>query len=787
MRKNCFLFVSCLLFALSASAATVFVDAENTSGTEDGTTWATAFTKIQDGIDAAAGAGGEVWVAEGVYNEVRLSDASGALVMAPNVHLYGGFIGLGPGGEEDAREQRDWTAHLTVIDGANGRGAGARAYHVVIGADNATLDGFRVTGGDANSGVDFPLNYGGGGMANLSVSPLVSNCVFTGNHAAAGGGMINAYSAAPTVVDCTFYDNHAHNYPALPPPDTYGIGGGVANVYTSSPKLLNCTFDSNTAENFGGGVYNFSGSTPTIDGCLFTANQSIMFGGGLFGYQNVSSSVKNCRFLDNTSNTGGAIDHEGTSSIVMSNCVFAGNVGTTRCSGLSLFSSTATVTNCTFNDDPSGDASRIRVSGSSASLTMENSIVWSTSATPILLVSSGTATVSYSNVYGGYTGAGNIGGDTVADDPDFVNAPAQDLRLASGSPCIDTANPAGVPPAPDADVRGVPRPQDGLVDMGAYEYDDSLPVFSDIAPAPALAKIGTVVTVTFTVSEPLAGNPAVTVNGHPAAYASKSDLDYSYTYTVDTSDPEGNATIEVSGADFAGNANSLSDSSGLTIDKTAPEFSNIAPTPALAKVGTVVTITFTVSESLIANPTVTVNGHAAAYASNSGLDYTYTYTVDVSDPEGNATIEVVGSDLAGNANSLSDSSGLTVDKTAPEFSDLVVTPSEARPEETVRISFTSSESLLEDPEVTINGIPAIPDGSKDDYNFNYLVSELDSEGPAVIEIQGQDLAGNTGVLSNSIALTIAPRLPVHAWPAVVALVVAGAYIVARRHRARRET
>ena len=83
--------VTCMLFVLatpfvtmvasSASGTVWYVDKGNSTGNEDGTSWATAFTTIQPAIDAAfADGGGEVWVAEGVYDEQRENDY-GALRM----------------------------------------------------------------------------------------------------------------------------------------------------------------------------------------------------------------------------------------------------------------------------------------------------------------------------------------------------------------------------------------------------------------------------------------------------------------------------------------------------------------------------------------------------------------------------------------------------------------------------------------------------------------------------------------------------------------------------------
>jgi hypothetical protein len=83
-----------------------------------------------------------------------------------------------------------------------------------------------------------------------------------------------------------------------------------------------------------------------------------------------------------------------------------------------------------------------------------------------------TPTVTYSDIQGGYPGVGNIDAD-----PLFVDAAGGDLRLSTGSPCIDAAN---GPWAPEFDLDGNPRvddtatPNTGLgppwADIGAYEY-----------------------------------------------------------------------------------------------------------------------------------------------------------------------------------------------------------------------------------------------------------------------------------------------------------------------------
>ena len=58
----------CILSPQSSSAVIIYVDCNAISSSKDGKSWSTAFTDIEPGIVAAEKeGGGEVWVAEGVY------------------------------------------------------------------------------------------------------------------------------------------------------------------------------------------------------------------------------------------------------------------------------------------------------------------------------------------------------------------------------------------------------------------------------------------------------------------------------------------------------------------------------------------------------------------------------------------------------------------------------------------------------------------------------------------------------------------------------------------------
>ncbi len=270
------------MYALQAPAAIWYVDKDN-AGTQNGTGWATAFTTIQQGIDAAV-AGDRVWVAEGVYNEQRTADTTGSLVLKSGVSVYGGFIGKATGGYETQLAQRNWITHVTTVDGTNGRGAATRAYHVVKGASTAMIDGFTVTGGNANGS---GWNGSGGGFFSDTTSGTMANCIVTGNSASVGGGIGNRSSTA-TFTSCTIYSNTAFS------------GAGVYND-GGAPVFTNCLLYLNNATN-GGGFWSSNSSTPALTNCTFALNLATT-GAGLYADASTVTLVNCILFYD----TGGEI------------------------------------------------------------------------------------------------------------------------------------------------------------------------------------------------------------------------------------------------------------------------------------------------------------------------------------------------------------------------------------------------------------------------------------------------------------------------------------------------
>ena len=141
------LFAALLASCPAAAGGLVYANAGNTKGPWNGKSWATAFRGVQRGLDAARKAGGgEVWVAAGTYKPTSGTDRKISFQLRSGVALYGGFAGA-----ETKRDQRDFSRNVTVLSGDIGKADdnSDNSYHVVIGADDATMDGFTITGGSA--------------------------------------------------------------------------------------------------------------------------------------------------------------------------------------------------------------------------------------------------------------------------------------------------------------------------------------------------------------------------------------------------------------------------------------------------------------------------------------------------------------------------------------------------------------------------------------------------------------------------------------------------------------
>ncbi|WP_163629519.1 choice-of-anchor Q domain-containing protein [Paludibacter sp. 221] len=255
----------------------------------NGSSWDLAFPGLSYPLAASArpAAGiDSIFVAIGNYApEYKagngLLEQDRAFVLAPNVKVYGGFDP-----DNDIRTLDDERIlpvpgngdETSMLSGYLNADSTLVAYHVVVSSGNvgtAVLDGFTITGGNAN------------GTGNTAINLLNVNRTY---------------------------------------------GGGV-HVINSSPVLRNLNIDSNASKSYGGGMYAIgaSGAVSTLNMSKVsivnntTTNSS---GGGLFLTTQTVFNIKNGLFAGNSSGTaaGGGIYAGGTSA-ELTHVTIADNVG----------------------------------------------------------------------------------------------------------------------------------------------------------------------------------------------------------------------------------------------------------------------------------------------------------------------------------------------------------------------------------------------------------------------------------------------------------------------------
>ncbi len=445
------------LGALSASASaqsTIFVDANLTTGSNDGSSWADAFQGV-DGLQAALATtapGDEVFVADGLYLPSATGLRGASFRLDDDVTIYGGFLG----GESSPADRPPFDSAPSILSGdlQGDDGAGMvddNSYHVVrgVGSSNtAIMDGFRIVAGNGN-GSGNNRDRGGGILMTNNSQGVIRNCRFVGNQ-------------------CTF--------------------GGGAGYVIGAPTFLNCQFEDNIGGAFGG-AFDIAGSGAILfDGCTFTGNQAAR-AGAVEIFSTTGARVLNCVFSDNRatgSNGGGGLWIGANSNAQIRNCTVVGNISS-QAGGITVSGANPTIANCIIwnNENNAGNQNPA------------NQVTQS-------------ANVTYSIVQGGMTGTGNVAGD-----PAFVDAMNGDFSLSLASAGIDAGNNASMPVGFVLDLAGNPRfvdessvPDTGngtspIIDMGALEVQSAGGIGmgdTNCVPVPNSTGVSAVLTATGSLS-----------------------------------------------------------------------------------------------------------------------------------------------------------------------------------------------------------------------------------------------------------------------------------------------
>ena len=370
----------------------------------------------------------------------------------------------------------------------------------------------------------------GGGMLNYRSGAIVQNCTFENNYGeVAGGGAANVRLGDMTFSGCTFIGNSAGSW--------IGAGGlfasGLSQLGDNTLLITGCVFRENSSGWLAGGaLVDGRDALEIITDCAFIQNSANASGGGLLG----GDLISNCTFVQNSSaSNGGGLSTQGavfntsfiensadrsgggafvSGDVTITNSLFVRNTAGQNGGGLGgefpNTNFTHTISNSTFyansaGQDGGGIHLTCRSTTSPSLLSITNTILWgntdsggnNTGESAQLSVDSCIdMDMNYTSVQGL---TGTLGGiHNFGDDPLFVDAAMDDLRLSSTSPYIDAGDNSAVPPdiadldgdgdmaePTPLDLDGNPRfvddsgtPDTGdpgtlarpLVDFGAYEF-----------------------------------------------------------------------------------------------------------------------------------------------------------------------------------------------------------------------------------------------------------------------------------------------------------------------------
>jgi hypothetical protein len=297
------------------------------TGANNGTTWTDAFASLDAAITAFTTVN-EIWVAAGTYKPTGTARTS-TFLMKNALKMYGGFNGT-----ETLLSQRNSKINISTLSGdVNGNDNATitaaettrqdNLYHVISVRGNTkdvTIDGFTITGGNANGGTQTT------GAGNLQFY-----------HTRGGAIYINPYTTGDNATiyatNCVFEKNSGSDTGVVSP---YYAGGVLTQSYTAN--LDSCIFRNNfsgtNAQILYAGTNAYSWyATGQITNCLFNNNTSTSGASCMFlsasttgGTSNgLNIDIVNTTFTSNTGASGNVIRADNASTVRFKNSIIYNN------------------------------------------------------------------------------------------------------------------------------------------------------------------------------------------------------------------------------------------------------------------------------------------------------------------------------------------------------------------------------------------------------------------------------------------------------------------------------
>ena len=265
--------------------------------------------------------------------------------------------------------------------------------------------------------------------------------------------------------------------------DASGLSDRVFEVFagmTLDISGVTITGGNTSATSDRGGAINNLGTLLVTDSALAGNTAGGGSGGAIFNNVNSSTTIVRSTLSNNqaiNAGGGGAIFNSSTGAVLtIINSTLSGNVATASAGGAIYNNASATVnlTNATLTNNNAGNG----VGGgvyieAAGTLNATNTII--AQNTPNQIAGTGSLAVNVNNIVSGNPLLGplqNNGGTTDTH------------ALLTGSPAIDAGTNTG---APATDQRGVGRPQNGTVDIGAFEV--LVPIWTELSPAGSLPPV----------------------------------------------------------------------------------------------------------------------------------------------------------------------------------------------------------------------------------------------------------------------------------------------------------